>query len=194
MIHWLADERRKSHGAIFAFDVEVVLERDRQTVKWSYDLTGSLEVFVEGFGLCNCFIEEGIAETVGLIPVRILSQVSPSFCHTSWWAADARLQKAAVTSSELHVFDAIFARIWDAVLSVISSSFVVNHPDSLGHGVTLSWVSGGSLSWGIRYDVGIDSERAARFSAATFSHFASDAMAQDLCNTKKTQCQNPAME
>jgi hypothetical protein len=32
-----------------------------------YGLAGSLEMFVERFSLLDCFIEEGVAQTIGLI-------------------------------------------------------------------------------------------------------------------------------
>ena len=48
-------------------------------MQWSYALAGSLEVFVEGFGLPYCFIEESIAKTVGLYT----SQYSLQVCQIS---------------------------------------------------------------------------------------------------------------
>jgi hypothetical protein len=83
-----------------------------------------------------------------------------------------------VTFSALHVFDAIFCSICEAVLSVISNSSVVNHPDCLGHDVTSSCESGGRCCWGTRYSCGIESASAARFALATFSQFCSDVIFQ----------------
>ena len=80
VINWLADKRRESQGTVFSFDIEVVLERNRQTMKGSYDLAGSLEMFIERLGLGNCFFEEGIAETIGLMSVRQSFQVSRILC------------------------------------------------------------------------------------------------------------------
>lgn len=121
-------------------------------MKWSLYLAGSLEVVIESFGALNCFLEKGIAETVGLdvISISYILILALYLCSTNCWAAAARLQNARVTSSELHDFDAIFSRIVVAVLSVISSSFAENQPDSFGHVVTSSWDSGGSLSFGMR--------------------------------------------
>lgn len=100
---------------------------------------------------------------------------------TSCCAAAARLQKALVTFSELHSFEAIFCSISEAVLSVISNSSRVNHPDSLGQDVTSNCDSGGSCCCGTRYSCGIDAARASRLAAATFSHLFSDVIAKDLC-------------
>jgi hypothetical protein len=35
-------------------------------MEWPDSLASLLEMIVEGFGLLHCFIEEGIAKTVGL--------------------------------------------------------------------------------------------------------------------------------
>jgi hypothetical protein len=63
---WLIDQSREANCAILPLDVEVVLEGNRQAMQRSDGLAGSLEVFVEGFCLLDCFIKECVAETIGL--------------------------------------------------------------------------------------------------------------------------------
>jgi hypothetical protein len=96
------------------------------------------------------------------------------------------LQNATVTSSALHAFDAIFPSICKAELPVISSSFSVNHPDSLGHVVTLSCDSGGSWSLGMRKWGGIFSASASRFAAAIFSQSCSAMLQYMYMKVSKT--------
>lgn len=62
----LVYKRGEAYGTIFPLYVEVVLERYGQAMERSYSLTGPFEMLVEGFGLLHRFIEEGIAETIGL--------------------------------------------------------------------------------------------------------------------------------
>jgi hypothetical protein len=95
-------------------------------------------------------------------------------------AAAARLQNALVTFSALHDFDATCCSMRDAVLSVISNSSCVNHPELFGQDVTSSCDSGGICCCGTRYSCGMDAARDSRFAAATFSHFCSVVMAGNV--------------
>jgi len=115
--------------------------------------------------------------------VRVTGHICTNCC-----AAAARLQNALVTFSELHDLDAICRSICVAVLSVISSSSGVNHPDSLGHPVTSSCESGGNCCCGTRYSGGIEDARASRFAPAIFSQFFSDVIAQ-IHNFEQQQLQ-----
>jgi hypothetical protein len=63
---WLVHQRREANSTILPLNVEVVFERNRQTMQWPYSLAGFLEVLVERFGLLYRFIEEDIAETIRL--------------------------------------------------------------------------------------------------------------------------------
>lgn len=88
---------------------------------------------------------------------------------TSWWAADARLQKALVTSSDLRAPEDSFDTSSLAVRLVMSSSALVNHPDVSGQVVTSSWEAGGSRLCGMRHSGGIEANSSLRFLAPSSS-------------------------
>jgi hypothetical protein len=60
-------ERREADGAVFAFDVEIVLQRDRQAMERSNDLPCAIEMVIEGFGGFDRLVEERVAKAVQLI-------------------------------------------------------------------------------------------------------------------------------
>lgn len=77
---WLVRQRGEAYGAVFSFHVEVVLERYGQTMERSHSLASLLEMIVKGFSLLHCFIEEGVAETVGLYT----HQINSGFFREVW--------------------------------------------------------------------------------------------------------------
>ncbi len=70
MLGWLASKGRKAHGAVSTGQIKVILERNGQTVEWAKWLARPLQVKIQGFCAVSCFVEEGIAEAVGLASVN----------------------------------------------------------------------------------------------------------------------------
>ena len=66
----------RTHGSLQPFDADLVLERDRKSMKWANNLSSRFQLFVKPSGTLEGAVNENFRETIGLRGENLSTAVS----------------------------------------------------------------------------------------------------------------------